>query len=64
MKRRTVIAGLGGFAAFALLAPASNFRDLNARIQFPRIPLNTGPTNVRPLRQMQFTCFTGRQALA
>ena len=64
MKRRTVIAGLGGYAASTPLAQASNIIDLEARILFPGLPLNTGPTNVRPLRQMQLTRCTGGQALA
>ena len=42
-----------------ILRQAANLKDLYSGILFPGILINTSPTHLRPIRQMQLTRWTG-----
>ena len=43
-----------------ILRRAANLKDLDSGILFPGILINTSPTHLRPIRQMQLTRWTGK----
>ena len=42
-----------------IMRQAANIRDLDPKILFPGIMINTSPTNFRPIRKMQLTRWNG-----
>ena len=42
-----------------IMRQATNIHDLDARVLFPGILINTSPTNFHPIRQMQLTRWNG-----
>ncbi len=42
-----------------IMRQAANIHDLDARVLFPGIRINTSPTNFHPIRQMQLTRWNG-----
>ena len=42
-----------------IMRQAANIKDLDVKILFPGITVNTSPTNFHPIRQMQLTRWTG-----
>jgi branched-chain amino acid transport system substrate-binding protein len=43
-----------------MMTQATSLRDLDVPVLLPGIKINTGPTNYRPIRQLQLMRWTGK----